>query len=42
MILRIGGRMAGDAQREFSNLSKEDAVRAINETQMWFDPKGKQ
>jgi len=42
MVLRIGGRMAGDAQREFSNLSKEDAERAINETQMWFDPKGKQ
>jgi methylphosphonate synthase len=42
IVLRIGGRMAGDAQREFSNLSKEDARRAINETQMWFDPKGKQ
>ena len=42
MILRIGGRMAGEAQREFSNLSKEDAERAINETQMWFDPQGKQ
>jgi len=41
MVLRIGGRMAGDAQREFSNLSKDDAHRAINETQMWFDPAGK-
>ena len=42
MVLRIGGRMAGEAQREFSNLSKEDAERAINETQMWFNPQGKQ
>lgn len=42
MVLRIGGRMAADAQREFSALSKNDAIRAINETQMWFDPKGKQ
>lgn len=41
MVLRIGGRMSGDAQREFSSLSKEDVNRAINETQMWFDPKGK-
>jgi len=38
MVLRIGGRMSGDAQTEFSNLSKGDAHRAINETQMWFDP----
>lgn len=42
MVLRIGGRMSGDAQREFSSLSKEDANRVINETQMWFDPDGKQ
>ena len=41
MVLRIGGRMSGEAQREFSNLSREDAHRAINETQMWFDPRGK-
>ena len=40
MVLRIGGRMSGDAQREFSNLSKEDAHRAVNETQMWFTPTG--
>ena len=42
MVLRIGGRMTGDAQRELSTLNKHDAHRAINETQMWFDPKGKQ
>ena len=40
MVLRIGGRMSGDAQREFSNLSKEDAHRAVNETQMWFTSTG--
>ena len=42
MVLRIGGRMTGDAQRELSTLNKHDAHRAINETQMWFDPEGKQ
>lgn len=42
MVLRIGGRMTGDAQRELSTLNKHDAHRAINETQMWFDPKDKQ
>ncbi len=41
LILRIGSRITGDAQREFSNLEKSDAQRAIQETQMWFDPKGK-
>lgn len=41
MVLRIGSRIAGDAQREFSNLDKNDAIRAIEETQMWFDPEGK-
>ena len=37
MILRIGGRMAGDAQRELSYLEQNDANRAISETSMWFD-----
>ena len=41
MILRIGGRMAGDAQRELSCLEQNDANRAISETSMWFDPQGK-
>jgi len=41
MVLRIAGRIAGDAQREFSYLDKNDADRAIQETSMWFDPKGK-
>ena len=41
MVLRIAGRIAGDAQRELSTLDKNDAQRAILETSMWFDPKGK-
>ena len=41
LVLRIGSRITGDAQREFSCFDKHDAKRAIQETQMWFDPKGK-
>ena len=41
MVLRIAGRMAGDAQRELSCLEQNDANRAISETSMWFDPEGK-
>ena len=41
MILRIAGRIAGDAQRELSYLEHKDAHRAITETSMWFDPQGK-
>jgi len=41
MVLRIAGRLAGDAQRELSSFEKNDANRAISETTMWFDPKGK-
>jgi len=37
MILRIAGRVAGDAQRELSSLDKNDAHRAISEVSMWFD-----
>ena len=41
MVLRIAGRMAGDAQRELSYLEQNDANRAISETSMWFDPHDK-
>ena len=41
MVLRIAGRVAGDAQRELSCLEESDANRAISETSMWFDPQGK-
>ncbi|NWK05490.1 hypothetical protein HX833_05300 [Marine Group I thaumarchaeote] len=37
MVLRIAGRVAGDAQRELSSLDKNDAHRAISEVSMWFD-----
>jgi methylphosphonate synthase len=40
MVLRIAGRIAGDAQRELSCLEQTDASRAISETSMWFDTGG--
>jgi len=41
LILRIGGKIAGDSQRELSFVGKDNAKRAIAETMQWFDPKGK-
>jgi len=41
LILRIGGKIAGDSQRELSIVGKKNAQRAISETIQWFDPKGK-
>jgi|TARA_B100001179_G_scaffold166210_1_gene122308 methylphosphonate synthase len=41
VILRIAGRIVGDAQRELSYLDEHDVNRAISETTMWFDPKTK-
>jgi len=41
MVLRIAGRIPGDAQRELSYLNNHDVKRAIEETTMWFDSKGK-
>ena len=41
LILRIGGKIAGDSQRELSIVGKKNAKRAISETIQWFDPKGK-
>ena len=41
LILRIGGKIAGDSQRELSVVGKNNAKRAISETMQWFDPKGK-
>jgi len=40
LILRIGGKVAGDSQRELSFVGKENTQRAISETQQWFNPKG--
>jgi methylphosphonate synthase len=41
LIIRIGGKIAGDSQRELSIVGKKNAKRAISETIQWFDPKGK-
>ena len=41
LILRIGGKIVGDSQRELSIIGKKNAKRAISETIQWFDPKGK-
>jgi len=41
LILRIGGKIVGDSQRELSFIGKDSAKRAISETIQWFDPKGK-
>ena len=39
LILRIGGKVVGDSQRELSFVGKENVKRSISETMQWFDPK---
>ncbi len=41
LVLRIGGKIAGDSQRELSIVGKKNTERAISETMQWFDSKGK-
>ena len=41
LILRIGGKIPGDSQRELSIVGKKNVKRAISETLLWFDPKGR-
>lgn len=41
LVLRIGGKIAGDSQRELSLVGRKNAERAISETMQWFDSKGK-
>ena len=41
LVLRIGGKIAGDSQRELSVVGKKNAERAISETMQWFDSEGK-
>jgi len=41
LVLRIGGKIPGDSQRELSIVGTENAKRAISETTLWFDKKGK-
>lgn len=37
LILRVGGKVAGESQRELSFVGKESVHRAISETMQWFD-----
>jgi hypothetical protein len=39
LVLRLGGKITGDAQRELSFVGKRNVKRAINESLQWFDPK---
>ena len=39
LVLRIGGKIAGDCQRELSFVGKKNTKRAISETMQWFNPK---
>jgi len=41
LVLRVGGKIAGESQRELSIVGKSDAKRAISETLQWFDSNGK-
>ncbi len=40
LVLRLGGKVVGDSQRELSIIGKENVKRAIDESMQWFDPKG--
>ena len=39
LVLRLGGKITGDAQRELSFVGKRNVKRPINESLQWFDPK---
>ena len=41
VVLRIGGKITGEAQMELSFIGKRNAKRAISETMQWFNPKEK-
>ncbi|MEK6809577.1 MAG: helix-turn-helix domain-containing protein [Nanoarchaeota archaeon] len=41
LVLRIGGRAAGEAQRELSVIGRDHAVRAVSEIMPWFNKEGK-
>ncbi|MBA30894.1 MAG: hypothetical protein CL905_03470 [Dehalococcoidia bacterium] len=40
LVLRLGGKVVGDSQRELSVIGKENVKRAVDESMQWFDPKG--
>jgi methylphosphonate synthase len=39
LVLRLGGKIMGDSQRELSFVGKKNIKRVINESLQWFDPK---
>lgn len=41
LVLRIGGRAAGEPQRELSLIGKENVARAVSEMIPWFNKEGK-
>lgn len=41
LVLRIGGRMAGEPQRELSLISKDNIERVVGEKTQWFNKEGK-
>ncbi len=41
LVLRIGGRAAGEPQRELSLIGKENVTRAVSEMIPWFNKEGK-
>ena len=41
VVLRIGGKIPGDSQRELSMLGDKNLSRAITETALWFNPNRK-
>ena len=40
LVLRLGGKIVGDSQRELSIIGKENVKRAVDESIQWFDPNG--
>lgn len=41
LVVRIGGRLSGDAQHELSMLDRRGQKRVVGENTKWFDEKGK-
>ena len=41
LVLRLGGKIVGDSQRELSIIGKENVKRAIDESIQWFNPEGR-
>ncbi len=41
LVVRIGGRLSGDAQHELSLLDRRGLDRVVGESIQWYDPKGR-